>query len=58
MFSMLRKEACLGIFNDLAHIPIQNCLAHCLKEASARADILITAVHTGRLFDANTHPIF
>ena len=47
MISMLRKEPCSGNIHDLAHIPIQNCLADCLTKASAKADNLITAVKTG-----------
>ena len=44
--SMLRKEACSGSIQDLAHIPTQNCLADCLTKATAKADNLITAVQT------------
>ena len=58
MISMLRKEACAGSIRDLAHIPTPNCLAHCLTKASAKADILITAVKTGRLLEVDTHPDF
>ena len=56
MISMLRKEACSGSIHDLAHIPIQNCLADCLEKASAKGDKLITAVKTGRFLDVDIHP--
>ena len=58
MISMLRKEARSGNIHDLAHISTQNCLADCLTKSSAKADNLITAVKTGRLFDVDTHPNF
>ena len=58
MISMLRKEACSGNIHDLAHIPIQNCLADCLTKSSAKADNLITVVKTGRLSDVDVHPNF
>ena len=53
MISMLRKEACSGSIHDLAHIPTQN-----LATSLAKADHLITAVKTARLFDVDTHPKF
>ena len=56
MRSMLRKEACSGNIQDLAHIPTTNCLAHCLTKASTKADNLITAVKTGRLLDVDSSP--
>ena len=58
MISMLRKEACSGSIHDLALIPTQNCSAHCLTKASAKADNLITSVKTGRLLDVDIHPNF
>ena len=58
MISMLRKEACSRSIHDLAHIPTQNWLADCLTKASAKADNLITAVKTGRLFDVEIHVNF
>ena len=56
MIFMFRKEACPGSIHDHAHTPIQNCLADCLTEASAKADNLITAVQTERLLDVDIHP--
>ena len=58
MISILRKEAWSGSIHDLAHIPTQNCLAHCLTKASAKADNLITAVETGKFLDVDIHPDF
>ena len=50
MMSMLRKEACSGNINDLVQISTQNCLADSLTKASAKAENLITAVKTWRLW--------
>ena len=58
MISMLGKEACSGSVHDLAHVPTQNCLADCLTKASAKAEILITAVKTGEILDVDIHPNF
>ena len=58
MISMLRKEACSGAIDDLAHVPTANCLGDCLTKASAKPDNLITAVKTGKLLDADIHPDF
>ena len=55
MISMLRKGACPGSIQDLAHIPTPNCLADCLTKASVTADILITAVKLGKLLDVHIH---
>ena len=55
MIYMLRKEACSRSTHDLAHIPTQNCLADCLTKSSAKADNLITAAKTGRLFNVDFH---
>ena len=44
----LREEAC----------STQNCSADCLTKASAKADILITAVKTVRLLDVDIHQNF
>ena len=57
MISMLRKEACSGRVHDIAHIPTKKCLADCLTKASAKADNLITAVQTGKLFDVDILPV-
>ena len=58
MSSMSRKEACSGSINDLAHIPTQICWADCLTKASAKADKLITAVQTRKLFDVDINSDF
>ena len=55
MTSMLRKEACSRSIHDLAHIPTQNCSADCLTKSSAKANNLIKAVKTGRLFEVDVH---
>ena len=52
----LVEKACSEKIHDLAHIPTQNCLADCLTEVSAKADYLITAVKTGKLFHVDTLP--
>ena len=52
---LLRKEACSGGIDDLAHNPTQKCLADCLTKASAKANNLITAVKRGRLLDVDIH---
>ena len=44
MISMLQKEAFSGSARDFANISTQIFLADCLTKASAKADILITAV--------------
>ena len=58
MISMLRREACSGSIHHLAYIPIQNCLAHCLTQASAKAENLITAVETRKLLEVDIHPCY
>ena len=54
MISMLRKEACS--VSILLIFQLKNCLADCLTKASAKADNLITAVKTGKLFEVDIHP--
>ena len=38
MISVLQKEACSGSIHDVAHVPIQNCLADGLTKASGKAN--------------------
>ena len=58
MIFIFRREACSGSMHELAHIPTLNSLADCLTKASAKADILITAVKTGRHLDVDIHHVF
>ena len=56
MISKLRRKACSGSIHDLARISIQNWLADCLTNASAKADNLITTVRTRKLLEVDIHP--
>ena len=58
MIAMLRREACSGALDDLAHVTAQNCLADCLTKSSAKPDNLLDAIKTGRLPCCDTHPPF
>ena len=58
MIAMLRKEACSGYIDDLAHIRTQFCLADALTKSSAKCDALVTAVTTGTLPEVDMHPPF
>ena len=58
MIAMLRKEACSGYIDDLAHIRTQFCLADALTKYSAKCDTLVTAVTTGILPEVDVHPPF
>ena len=50
MISMLRNETCSGSIHDFARISTRNCLADCLTKSSTKADKLITAVQTMKLW--------
>ena len=58
MIQMLRKEACSGAIDDLAHVKTQDCLADCLTKHSAKPDVLIQAVPSGILPNVDVHPSF
>ena len=58
MIQMLRKEACSGNIDDLAHIVTQHMLADCLTKDSAQPDNLIKAIETGVLVEVDKHPPF
>ena len=58
MIQMLRKEACSGAIDDLAHIRTEFCLSDCLTKHSAKPDNLIQAIQTGQLPEADKHPSF
>ena len=58
MIQMLRKEACSGSIDDLAHVRTQVCLSDCLTKSSAKPDALRKAVETGVLPDVDMHPPF
>ena len=58
MITNLRREACSGAIEDLAHIVTQHCLADCLTKHSAKADNLVSAVATGVLPEVDRHPPF
>ena len=58
MIQMLRKEACSGGIDDLAHVRSEDCLSDCLTKHSAKPDNLIKAVGTGILPNVDVHPSF
>ena len=58
MIQMLRKEACSGSIDVLAHVRTEVCLNDCLTKISAKPDALRKAVDTGILPDVDMHPPF
>jgi hypothetical protein len=58
MIQMLRKEACSGSIDDLAHVRTEYCLSDCFTKHSAKADNLIQAVETGVLPMVDCAPAF
>jgi hypothetical protein len=58
MIQMLRREACSGAIQDLAHVRTEFCLADCLTKHSASPDVMIKAVETGVLPQVDVHPLF
>ena len=58
MIQMLRKEACSGAIDDLAHVRTEVCLSDCLTKASAKSHNLRLAVETSALPDVDMHPSF
>ena len=58
MISMLRREACSGSIDDLAHVVSQYCLSDALTKASANPDVLMKAVEVGSLPQVDIHPNF
>lgn len=58
MIQMLRKEACSGSIDDLAHVRTEMCLSDCLTKHSAKPDNLILAIQTGVLPEVDKHPPF
>ena len=58
MIHMLRKEACSGAIDDLAHVRTEVCLSDCLTKASAKAHNIRGAVETSVLPDVDMHPSF
>ncbi len=58
MIQMLRKEACSGAIDDLAHVDTSKCLSDCLTKHSAKPDELLETVDTGVLKDVDCHPPF
>ena len=58
MIHMLRKEACSGAIDDLAHVRTDVCLSDCLTKASAKSHNLRLAVETSVLPDVDMHPSF
>ena len=57
MISMMRKEACSGSINDLAHVASQDCLSDCLTKHTANPDNLINAIKNGVLPSVDMHPV-
>ncbi len=58
MIQMLRKEACSGAIDDLAHVVSKYCLADCLTKNSAKPDELLAAVNTGKITSVDMPPSF
>ena len=58
MIQMLRKEACSGAIQDLAHVRTEHCLSDSLTKHSANPDSLIRTVETGILVQVDTRPPF
>ena len=58
MIQMLRKEACSGQIDDLAHIRTLLCLSDSLTKQSAMSDELRRAVISGALKEIDLHPPF
>ena len=58
MIQMLRKEACSGSIDDLAHVRTEVCVGDVLTKASAKPEALRKAVETGILTDVYMHPSF
>ena len=52
VIQMLRKEACSGQLQDLAHVVLADCLSDCRTKASAKADALVKAVSANALLKA------
>jgi hypothetical protein len=58
MIQMLRKEACSGSIDDLAHVKTEDCLADCLTKASANPTALVNAIMSGTLRNIDCHKPF
>ena len=58
MIQMLRKEACSGALDDLAHVDTAKCLSDCLTKNTAKPDELLATVNTGVLRNVDMHPPF
>ena len=58
MIQMLRKEACSGQIEDIAHVASADCLSDCLTKASAKSNALVKALPTGVLKYMDMHPPF
>ena len=58
MIQMLRKEACSGSIDDLAHVRSEDCMADCLTKNSAKSDPLKKALKTGYLPNVDANPEF
>ncbi|MDP7646981.1 MAG: hypothetical protein QGH82_02765, partial [Candidatus Woesearchaeota archaeon] len=58
MIQMLRKEACSGAIEDLAHIPTRFCLSDPLTKSTINPSTLIEAVQTGKLPWVDVNPPF
>ena len=58
MIQMTRKELCSGSMDDLARVKTEYCLSDCLTKQSAKPDVLIEAIETGRLPYVDSHPLY
>ena len=58
MIQMMRKEACSGGIDDLAHVKTEYMLADCFTKSNAKSENIEEAVKTGRLPFVDAHPPF
>ncbi len=58
MIQMLRKEACSGMMDDLAHVRTAVCLSDSLTKQRAKPDALVKALETGVLPQVDLQPPF
>ena len=58
MIQMLRKEACSGAIEDLAHVRTEHCLSDSLTKTSVNPDALIQTVETGVIVNIDCYKRF
>ena len=55
---MLRKEACSGRTENIAHVAAADCLSDCLTQYAAKTDAFVKVVSTSVLHNVDMHPPF